>query len=406
MTDQGFDNREIERRRSRRRLTILAAAIGAALVVLVLALINGDNDGIGTPYSTISPDSSAADRIQGLYELIFWMAAVVFIGVQALIVYTALRFKRRPNVTERPPQVHGNRTLEIAWTIIPALILLVILIPTIQAMYETDAETQEGDIVIDVYGKQWWWEIQYEGMAADGGPLVTANELVLPVGQEAIVRLHSNNVIHSFWVPQLAGKMDVIPGHENRLSFTPDNTGDYYGECAEFCGVSHAWMRFEIDVVEQDQFDAWVTAWNTPPSFDADPSTTDVAEAPASFGACILCHSVNGTNANAAEEGITANPLGLGAGPNLTLLGCRDILAAGLLVNTPENLATWLRNPGAVKEGNYMANYIREGDLSEEQITELVDYLESLKPEGGCPEDSGPASDEPVAEQGSVAKDG
>ncbi|MGI8644616.1 MAG: cytochrome c oxidase subunit II [Thermomicrobiales bacterium] len=406
MTDQGFDNREIERRRSRRRLTILAVAIGAALVVLILALINGDNDGIGTPYSTISPDSSAAGRIQGLYELIFWMAAVVFIGVQALIVYTALRFKRRPNVTERPPQVHGNRTLEIAWTIIPALILLVILIPTIQTMYETDAEAQEGDVIIDVYGKQWWWEVHYEGLADDGGPLVTANELVLPVGQEVIVRLHSNNVIHSFWVPQLAGKMDVIPGHENRLSFTPENTGDYYGECAEFCGISHAWMRFEIDVVEQQQFDAWVTAWNTPPAFDANPATTDIMEPPAAFGLCITCHAINGaTPPDIVQEGLMANPFSVNAGPNLTLLGCRDILAAGLLVNTPENLATWLDNPAEVKEGNYMSLAVEADTLSQEQIDELVMYLESLKPEGGCPEDASPASASPVAEQGSEAED-
>ena len=404
MTDQGFGDREIERRRSRRRLAILAVAVGAALVVLVVAIINGEK-GIGTPYSTTSPDSSAADDIQGLYKLIFWMAAVVFIGVQALIVYTALRFKRRPNVTERPPQVHGNRTLEIAWTIIPALILLVILIPTIQTMYETDAEAREGDIVIDVYGKQWWWEVHYPGLAANGEPLVTANELILPVGQEAIVRLHSNNVIHSFWVPQLAGKMDVIPGHENRLSFTPETTGDFYGECAEFCGISHAWMRFEIDVVEPEQFDAWVAAWNTPPSFDADPSTTDVAEAPAAFGACLACHRINGTNATIAEEGLTAHPLGVNAGPNLTLLGCRDILAAGLLVNTPENLHTWLDDPAGVKEGNYMSTVIGPDTLSAEQLDELVTYLESLKPEGGCPEDTGPASASPVAQTAPDAKD-
>lgn len=404
MTDEGFESRAIERRRSRRRLAILAASVGVALVILVAAIVSGET-GVRTPYSTISPNATAADDIQGLYELIFWMAAVVFIGVQALIVYTALRFKRRPNVTERPPQVHGHRTLEIAWTIIPALILLVILIPTIQTMYETDAEAQEGDIIVDVYGKQWWWEIHYEGLAADGGPLVTANELVLPVGREVVFRLHSNNVIHSFWVPQLAGKMDVIPGHETRLSFTPRETGDYYGECAEFCGIQHAWMRFEIKVVEEEQFGAWVAAWNTPPAFDADPSTTDVAEAPAIFGACLACHSVNGTNAGVAAEGLTANPLSQGAGPNLTLLGCRDILAAGMLENTPENLYAWLDNPAEIKEGNYMATVIKDDTLTHEQIVELVDYLESLKPEGGCPEDAGPASASPVAEQGPEARD-
>ncbi|MDQ3168316.1 MAG: c-type cytochrome, partial [Chloroflexota bacterium] len=191
--------------------------------------------------------------------------------------------------------------------------------------------------------------------------------------------------------------MDVMPSHINELSFTPREPGDYYGECAEFCGVSHAWMRFEIDVVEEDQFDAWVQAWNTPPTFDGDPSTTDVAEVPTVFGQCILCHSVNGTNAMAAQEGLSANPLGLGAGPNLTLFGCRDIVAAGLLVNTPENLYTWLDRPGEVKEGNYMSSVIKDDTLTPEQINELVAYLSSLQPEGGCPEDGGAPLGTPVA---------
>ncbi|HEV2107831.1 MAG TPA: cytochrome c oxidase subunit II [Thermomicrobiales bacterium] len=401
MTDGGFESRAIERRRSRRRLIILAVSIGLALIILAAAIISSEQV-TGTPYSMISPNATFAEDIQELWELIFWMAAVVFIGVQALIVYTALRFKRRPNVTGRPPQVHGHRTLEIAWTIIPALILLVILIPTIQTMYETDAEAEEGDIVVDVYGKQWWWEIHYEGLAADGGPLVTANELLLPVGREVVFRLHSNNVIHSFWVPQLAGKQDVIPGHVTRLSFTPWETGDFYGECAEFCGIQHAWMRFEIDVVEEEQFDAWVAAWNTAPIFDANPETADVAEPPASFGLCITCHAINGaTPPDIVQEGIMANPFSVNAGPNLTLLGCRDFLAAGVLVNTPENLDTWLDDPGDVKEGNYMAIAVEDDTLSEEQIAELVDYLESLKPEGGCPQDTVPA----LAEQESEAGD-
>jgi cytochrome c oxidase subunit 2 len=404
MRDEGFDSRALERRRSRRRLGILAALVGVALVILVAAIISGERV-IDTPYSTISPDTDTAEDIQGLYELIFWMAAVVFIGVQALIVYTALRFKRRPNITERPPQVHGNRTLEIAWTIIPALILLVILIPTIETMYKTAAETEEGEIVVDVFGKQWWWEVHYEGLAADGGPLVTANEIILPVGREVVFRLHSNNVIHSFWVPQLAGKQDVIPGHETRLSFTPEKTGDYYGECAEFCGIAHAWMRFEVDVVEPEQFDDWVAAWNSPPAFDANAETTELAEPPPSFGLCITCHAINGaTPPDIVQEGLGANPFSVNAGPNLTLLGCRDTLAAGLLVNNPENLALWLDNPSEVKEGNFMSLAVEDDTLTEEQIAELVDYLGSLKPEGGCPQDAASMAS-PVAGQGSGAND-
>jgi cytochrome c oxidase subunit 2 len=213
---------------------------------------------------------------------------------------------------------------------------------------------------------------------------VTANEVILPVGANVILNLQSNNVIHSFWVPQLSGKTDVVPGHENRLQFVAERPGDYFGECAEFCGASHAWMRFKVKVVPQEAFDAWVAAWRTPPA-DTNPETADVVEAPAAFAACLACHRINGTNAKVAQEGIASNPYGQGAGPNLTMLACRDTIGAGILENTPQNLDTWLKHTDEVKEGVYMPNYYKQG-LTDEQVADLVAYLGSLKPAAGCPQ--------------------
>jgi cytochrome c oxidase subunit 2 len=176
--------------------------------------------------------------------------------------------------------------------------------------------------------------------------------------------------------------MDLIPGHENKLGFTADIPGTYFGECAEFCGESHAFMRFKVLAVPQADFDAWVAAWNTPPASDATPSAGDVAEAPASFGICLTCHRINGTNASVAEVGIEAPDE---MGPNLTLFGCRTTIAAGLLENTEENLREWLHNPAGIKQGNFMGDVVREGALDSTELDELVKYLTGLKPQGGCP---------------------
>ncbi len=365
-----------------RIVTLLAMTV---VVGLVLAACGADSK----PYSHITPRSSTTRDIQSLYKLVFWLALIVFVGVQMFIVYTALRFRQRGNEVDRPAQIHGNKRLEIAWTLIPAAVLLVILIPTIQTMYEFSADAQEGEYVVDVYGKQWWWEVQYPGLAPNNGTLITANEVRVPAGRKVKLQLSSNNVIHSFWAPQLFGKMDVIPGHINEIGFTPEKPGVYYGECTEFCGVAHALMRFTIIVEPQEEFDAWVAAYNNErPATDAKPETGDVADAPAAFGACLACHAVNNTNAVVAQAGMASNPYSQGAGPNLTLFGCRDFIGAGVLANNKENLRTWLRNPGGVKEGNYMALLIKEGTLNDAQIEELSDYLLSLKPAAGCPEDA------------------
>jgi len=385
--------------KGRQSLMRRLVTFGSMAVVALVALAACTDD--YSPYSTLSPRSPQAEDIQGIYKLIFWMSLVVFVGVQFGIVYLAMRYRRRREEGPRPPQIHGNKTLEIVWTIIPAVVLLVIFIPSVRIMYEHADDAKTGDYVIEVYGKQWWWEVHYPFMGApdaEGNPtdLLTANEIHVPVGQHIQIKLYSNNVIHSFYIPQLQGKMDVIPGHENRLAFTVEKPGIYYGECAEFCGDSHAWMRFQIVAHEQDQFDAWVAAQNTAPAQAAQQYGTDDATGlvtpPQEFGVCLACHRVNGTTAQFATVGLEQSAGTMSApgdartsGPNLGLWGCRTTIGAGMLPNTIEDLKTWLHDPGAIKTGNYMATVIKPGTLTDEAIDAIANFLFSLQPEGGCP---------------------
>src|SRR6478752_8497644 len=287
--------------RGRKSFTRRLATLGPMVIVALVALAARGED--KSPYSTLSPRSSIAEDIQGIYKLIFWLALIVFVGVQFAIVYTVMRYRRRREDEVRPPQIHGSKTLEIVWTIIPAVVLLIIFIPTVQKMYEQDDYAQDGDYVIEVYGKQWWWEVHYKE-PQEVATVVTANEIRVPVGKKVQIKLYSNNVIHSFYVPQLAGKMDVIPGHENKLAFTPELPGTYFGECAEFCGDSHAWMRFQVIVEPQDQFDSWVAAYNQGPTGAAAQygTTPDgVTSTNPNFAAfCMFCHSIAGTTATIA----------------------------------------------------------------------------------------------------------
>ena len=379
-----------DRQTARQRLGKRVFTLGTLTVIAVLFLTAcGASPNDPKPYSTTSPASPTADDTQDLYKLVFWLALIVFVGVQFAIVYTALRFRRSKTTGPRPPQIHGNKRLEIIWTIIPAVVLLVVLIPTITTLYDHDAAAQEGDIVIDVYGKQWWWEVHYGTDQSQGGQsldVVTANEIYLPEGKEAIIRLHSNNVIHSFWVPRLSGKLDVIPGHESKLSITPTESGEYFGECAEFCGTQHAWMRFKVVVVPEAQFYDWVNDWRTgnPGNLNAEAAeAAGVTKVPAAFGVCLSCHSVNG---------VGGVPGGLEApatfGPDLTNLACRETIAAGLLANSPENMAIWVNDPESVKPDNAMGSIVKDGfvkaSFGEQGFTDLMAYLATLQPAGGC----------------------
>jgi len=358
-----------------RLVTLLTLAVLAAGVLLPVV-------GAESPYSTISPQSPQADDIQWLYRLIFYLSLIVFVGVQIAIVYTE--------------QLHGNKTIEIIWTVIPAIVLLAIFIPTVRTIYAHADQAENGNFTVEVYAKQWWWEIHYADDTGAAAGVVTANEIVVPQGKDVVFELYSNNVIHSFWVPQLSGKLDVMPGHINKLAVTTDNLGYYFGQCAEFCGDSHALMRFKVIVQPQEVFDQWAADWKAGPSSasaDAVPDG-DISKVPPAFGLFLACHQVEGTNATIAPQGLDEAALTdtgeMGpakyAGPNLSMIGCRTTLAAGVLPNTPENMAKWLHDPRGVKPGVYMGEVIQKGTLTDEQVDQLVKYLESLKPADGCPE--------------------
>ena len=320
-----------------------------ALSLLLAACTGGD-----LPYDSLDPAGPVAKKQADLYWLVFWIAAVVFVLVEGALVYTIWRFRRR-SAADKPRQVHGNTRLEIAWTIIPALLLAGVAVPTVGTIFDL-AESPPGAMRIEVRGHQWWWEIRYPDLE-----LVTANEVHIPTGEQVVMEMTSDDVIHSFSVPRLAGKQDVVPGRTNTLNLAADEPGTYRGQCQEFCGLSHAYMRFRVVAHEPAEFDAWVQSQlqsaAAPP-----PEIAGIVT-----GTCMTCHVIDGVEAVAGPPSTPA--------PDLTHIGSRQTLAAGKLPNTEEGLATWLRDPPAVKAGSKMPDY----DLSEDEIEALVEYLRSLK---------------------------
>lgn len=307
--------------------------------------------------TTMQPASDNADRVQGVYVLIFWLAGGVFAGVMALTLVFALMFREKEGAEAL--QIHGNSRLEVLWTFIPVIIVVVMAVPTFNAIVEIESDAPDDALELVATGHQWWFEFQYP----DSG-VVTANEIHLPVDRAVNIAIESVDVIHSFWVPRLSGKVDMVPGHQNGLWFTPNEVGVYLGQCAEFCGLSHANMRFRVIVESQADFDAWIAAQLTPA--DAAPADEAVAAGLQQFqqSGCVGCHVINGVSEVPGT-----------IGPNLTHVGSRSTIASGTLPNTAEDLATWLHNPPGVKPGSRMPNL----NLSDEQIGRLVTYLQSLQ---------------------------
>lgn len=304
--------------------------------------------------STVLTKSDFGRAIDQIYGIITWITLGIFVIVVGLLVYVLVRYRER-GPGELPRQIRGHSLLEIGWTIAPALVLLAIAIPTIQIVFRTQpAAEPEGALEVTVRAHQWWWEFSYPALG-----VATANELHLPLGRAVALRLEGPDVIHSFWVPQLGGKRDVIPGRLNRLTFTPEAPGEYLGQCAEFCGVSHANMRMRVIVDEAPVWQAWVKRQQSPPA--AAPAT---AEGAAVFGrsACVGCHTIRGVSAGSV-------------GPDLTHFGSRRTVAAGLLPNTPENVLAWIKDPPAVKPGVKMPAL----GLSDSEARAVAAYLLSLK---------------------------
>ncbi len=389
------------------RLGKWAGYAATVFLLVVLAACGGDY-----PQSTINPQTDFADVIQSLYTSIFWWTVVIGTGVWVLLGYILVRFREKPDA-ERPKQTHGHLGLEIGWTVGPALIVVAIALPTIQAVFATQrAPEAENALEVEVVGHRFWWEFRYPS------GVVTANELHLPVDRPISLRMHSADVIHSFWVPQLGGKRDVNPvvrvpeGEDPEytwLHFTPRTTGTYMGQCAEFCGASHSLMGLRVVVESEEDFAAWKEEWLSPdytraqwPPAAASADTGQAADtaAPAMTeeerlvargrqvfheeSYCVLCHGINGTSAAGR------------IGPDLTNLGDRSTIAAGMLENTRENLVRWIRDPQGIKPGAEMPGVgtpaRRQGggewqplDLDDEQLEAVAAYLHSLGADAGSP---------------------
>ena len=306
------------------------------------------------PFDTGSTQAAA---IGELFNFIFVIAIAVFAIVTLAFLWIVFRFRHR-NGAEQPNQTEGNLRLEVTWTIVPLLILIFVAVQTVRAMEVVDptvSATDEPDLIIT--GHQWWWDVEYPK-----ANVVTANEIHVPAGQRVLLQIESADVIHSFWLPQLARKVDMIPGRTRRLWLEVDEPGIYSGSCAEFCGAQHAWMRLRLVAHSPAEFDNWLTSQTVLSSI---PVLTEAATGAQLFAArtCSNCHAIRGTNATAR------------IGPDLTHVALRSTLASGLLENTPENLAAWLKNPHTIKPGTLMPNLY----LTDEEITQLVTYLETLQ---------------------------
>lgn len=333
---------------------------GSLAVAALLGLAGCQAPMTTEPMTTIAPKSDFAWEIQNIYVLIFWIAVAVFVVVEAMLLYAVLRYRRRPG-QGLPEQIHGYMKLEIAWTIAPALVLVLIAVPTVQAIFVTQSPPPNFAEALKVraVGHQWWFEFQYPDLG-----ITTANELHVQKGQTVYFTLESADVIHSFWFPQQGGKRDMVPTHPNMLWFTPDTPGRFLGQCVEFCGISHANMRMVLYVHEPAEWQAWVQNQQRP-------AEAPMPGSPAAAGAtlfttrgCAGCHTVQG------------NPAAVGqAGPNLSHFAQRSTLAAGMAENNRENLAAWLRNPPGFKPGALMPNL----GLNEDEIAALTEYLYSLK---------------------------
>jgi cytochrome c oxidase subunit II len=375
-----------------------AKGLGTLLLVASLAAC-------GEEYlqSTINPVTEYGEAIHKLYVQIFWWTMLILAVVWGLLAYILVRFREKPG-QERPKPVHGHVGLEIAWTLVPALIVVAIVIPTIRTIFEIQRPPEGDVLVVEVTGKRYWWSFHFPDLG-----VTTANELHLPVGRPVSLRLESGDVIHSFWVPKIGGKRDVNPvarvpeGREpkrNWMHFTIKEEGVFWGQCAEFCGEAHSLMGIRVVAQSEEDFQAWVETWNTPAPTANAPAAGDVIPPGAGTQVemaapeedplvargrqvffresyCVLCHAIEGTLA----AGII--------GPNLTRFGSRLTLGAGMLPNTEENLIAWITDPRGIKPGAQMpgAQYTvtYEGqtfpplNLNDEQIRALAAYLSSMK---------------------------
>jgi cytochrome c oxidase subunit II len=306
--------------------------------------------------STFDPHSPEALAISTLFGQTLVVCAVIGALVAGLVGTCIVRFRsgKRPDV---PVQTHGNRSLEIAWTLVPLGIVVGLFVLTAGAMAASDPPTDRAPDIV-VVGHQWWWEARYASGA------VTANEIHVPVGKDLLVRVESTDVIHDFWVPQLGRKVDAVPGHPYSISIQADAPGTYLGACAEYCGTEHAWMRIAVIAQPPADFEAWDQHQRQPAALPPTGNAAAIRGAADFRGkTCITCHPMGG-------EGPPAQ-----VAPDLTHLAGRTTLGAGVLANDPDRLARWLHDPQGVKPGSHMPDL----HLSDGEVSDLTAYLETLR---------------------------
>ncbi len=384
-------------RRRVRRGRCVYPACALALLGVILAGCSGSG-----PQSSLEPAGPSARDIDGLWRLVLVLATIVFVIVAAGMVVAMVRFRERPGDTREPKQLHGNTALEITWTIIPAVLLAIIAVPTLQQHFELRDEPDGPRLDVTVIGHQWWWEFTYPGLTdAEGAPLTTANELHLPAGQPVYLTMTSVDVIHSFWVPPLNGKRDVVPGRVTNLKLEADASvpsedfgfgpGVILGQCAEFCGLAHADMRLRVFVHSPADFDAWVERQLAPA---AEPTGTGpIATGYQTFElVCTACHQARVAGSGGVErlgQGVTVDVDGesfdAALAPDLTHFGSRTTFGGASFDATRDHLARWLANPSDLKPMAPERNDIAAGrilgmpnlGLTTDEIDGLVELLES-----------------------------
>jgi cytochrome c oxidase subunit 2 len=319
----------------------LAVVIGLAAVL----------SGCQSSPTFLDPASPISAQESRLYWTILIMALVVFVLVEGALIWILIRDRKRADDDKPPRQIFGNMRVEVTWTVIPILLVISLFIMTVKTTRGVAApDAQDSDLNVRVVGHRWWWEFDYLDQK-----IATANELHIPVGKTVQISLESVDVIHSFWVPQLSGKTDVVPGQHNTMWLKADEEGVYHGQCAEFCGTQHALMRFQVFVESQEKFDAWMA--NQPETEDEQAGYKEVT------GACAACHSID-------PQDIANDKIG----PNLTHLFSRTTFAGGTYELTETNVRSWLKDTQAMKPGNDM-----EVTLSPKLIDQITSYLLHLK---------------------------
>jgi cytochrome c oxidase subunit 2 len=315
-----------------------------------------------SPTNIFAPVSTPAQSIFDLSLFVLEVTAAVFVVVFALLTYAVLKFrKRKATDGGEPTQVYGSSQLELAWTVIPVLIVVTLFLATARVIASIqNAPKPAGAIEVTVIGHQFWWEYRYPSLK-----VVTANELHIPVSEPAhptptFLTLLSADTDHSFWAPRLAGKTDLIPNHPNSMWVDPRETGLFLGQCAQYCGIQHAMMLLRVYVQTRDEFDRWIREQSQPARIGG-----PLSEGQKIFErtACINCHAVAGTAANGRF------------GPDLTHLMSRDTIASGVVRNTPANLRRWIQDPSTIKPGCKMPAM----GLSDPELVAVTQYLETLR---------------------------